>query len=230
MAVTTETSAPYAPASAIISLIERHRNRGLPSPVNADVLERAGVSHTLIPRTMQALQVLDLIGEDGAITDTFEGIRRVPESEYRQRLAEWLRATYADVFKFVDPMTDDEMAVRDAFRSYRPVGQQSRMVGLFLALCGAAGIVDEKPTAPRPHARRTTTTSVSPSPRVTPKKPTKGTKHAGGHLPAALAGLLESLPSEGDGWSKSRRDGFYATFGTVLDFCFPITEDEEAQE
>ena len=49
-----------ATARAILDLIERYRERGLTSPINADVLARAGIPTSLIPRTVQALQTLDL--------------------------------------------------------------------------------------------------------------------------------------------------------------------------
>lgn len=225
MAVTADAPAPYAPTSVILSLIDRHRHRGLPFPVNADVLERAGVSPSLIPRTFQTLQTLELITEEGAATDTFEGIRRAPEGEYQQRLAEWLRAVYADAFTFVDPSKDDETAARDAFRGYRPIGQQHRMVSLFLGLCAAAGLAPEKPTHPRPQAR-TRTPEPRPLNRGPIRKPIRDSKDKHTRIPTALAGLLESLPAEDEGWSQNERDKFYATFGAVLDFCFPINADK----
>lgn len=149
MSVTADKAAPYAPASAVIDLIQRHRNRGLPSPINAEVLARAGVSESLIPRTLQALIVLDLIDDQGAPSRTLEGIRLAPEAEYKQRLSEWLKSAYADVLKFVDPAMDDETRVRDAFRNYQPIGQQSRMITLFLGLMAAAGMAPEKAAGQR---------------------------------------------------------------------------------
>ena len=139
MAVTQGKPAPYAPASAILALIERHRNKGLPVPVNADVLGRASISKSLIPRTLQAMQTLDLIDEDGKPTPILEGLRLAPETEFLHRMTEWLNAAYSDALTFVDPATDDEGRIRDAFRSYNPVGQQSRMVALFTGLFKAAG-------------------------------------------------------------------------------------------
>ena len=127
LAVTADKPAPYATTSAILDIIGRYRNRGLPSPVNADVLARASIPGSLIPRTLQALVTLDLINEAGNPTETLEGIRLAPEAEYKKRLEDWLKGTYADVFSFVDPTTDDETRIRDAFRSYQPVGQQERM-------------------------------------------------------------------------------------------------------
>lgn len=46
-------------------------------------------------------------------------------------------------------------------------------------------------------------------------------------LPAPLAGLLQSLPAEGDTWTEDERAKFLATFTPVLDFCFQIEEAEE---
>lgn len=235
MAVTTDRSGPYTSPKVIIDLVERHRERGIPSPVDADTLARAGVSESLIPRTLQSLQALDLIEENGSLTDTLEAIRLSPQAEYQQRLKEWLDAAYADVLQFVDPATDDDTKVRDAFRNFKPVGQQDRMVTLFLRLYEYAGV--ELPSGPKPAARsRPKAERVQPQvrarvrpgvqPAARPQQPaTKG-------LPAAIAGLLESLPAEGDGWTQARRDGFHATFGAVLDFCFPIvaTAPSEASE
>lgn len=222
MAVTADKPAPYAPPTAILALIERHRSRGLPSPVNAEVLGRASVPESLIPRTLQAIQALDLIDDDGKPTETFEGIRKAPEAEYKKRLADWIKGAYADVMKFIDPAKDDETQVRDAFRNYQPVGQQPRMVTLFLGLCGAAGLAPEK--APQPRRPRTAAPSL-PKPRgaKSPKKPGGG---GSTDIPAPLAGLLSSLPPEGKGWTQGQREKFLKTFGTVLDFCYPIIEDE----
>ena len=64
MAVTADRPAPYAPIKAILGIIDRYRNRGMASPISADVLARAGISDSLISRTLQALVTLDLINED----------------------------------------------------------------------------------------------------------------------------------------------------------------------
>jgi Family of unknown function (DUF5343) len=132
--VTAAKPTPYAPATAILDLVHRYRSRGLSTPVNTEVLARAGISNSLIPRTLQALQTLDLINQDGTPTQTFEGLRLAPEAEYRARMAAWLRSAYADIFTFADPTKDDASQIRDAFRNYQPIGQQDRMVTLFNGL------------------------------------------------------------------------------------------------
>jgi hypothetical protein len=228
MAVTTGSPAPYAPTKAILGIIDRYRNRGMSSPINAEVLARAGVSDSLISRTLQALATLDLINDDGGPTPTFEGIRLAPEAEYKKRLEDWLKGAYADVFSYVDPAKDDDTRIRDAFRTYQPVSQQPRMISLFQGLCDAAGIISERPA--RVAARPTASPGVTLRPRMAKHTP----RHNPGSvsdLPAPLAGLLESLPSAEDGWTKDDRERFLTTFRVVLDFCIPIIEevDEETE-
>jgi hypothetical protein len=229
MAVTQATPVPYAPSSAILEVISRRRHRGLPIPINGDVLGRASISPSLIPRTLQALQILDLIDDAGNPTAIFEAIRTAPEAEYQQRLEAWLKGTYAEVFAFVDPATDDEVRIRDAFRNYDPAGQQERMVTLFMGLCSAAGLVPDKPrSAPRPQVipRPRTSAPVRVGILKSPVSPGSLRKYQAPQLstslPPALSGLLESLPDASDGWSATERDKFMTTFKAVLDFCIPV--------
>ncbi|OQM76476.1 DUF5343 domain-containing protein [Manganibacter manganicus] len=229
MPVTADHPAPYAPASAILALIDRHRNKGLQTPVDTDVLARSGISGSLIPRTLQALQTLDLIGDDAKPTPILEGLRLAPEGEFKARLAEWLNAAYADALSYVDPATDDEVRIRDAFRSYSPVGQQSRMVTLFTGLFSAAGIAPEKPKAtPRKPQRSTIAAKPTAARQKGPASKQQGNGNPAGTafsvLPPALSGLMASLPSSGQSWQKQDRDRFLHTFGAVLDFCFPVDD------
>lgn len=228
MPVTKDKSAPYAPPSAVLGIVERHRTRGMPSLVDAEVLARAGITDSLISRTLQALQTLDLIDESGNHTDVLEGLRLAPESEYRERVASWLNAAYADILEYVDPAKDDETKIRDAFRPFKPTGQQSRMVTLFSGLYAAAGIAPEKPITEAKRAR-------SGSPAATRRKSsgkasaTKDRKfEPATGIPAPLAGLLSSLPSEGQGWTQEQRESFVTAFGAVVDYCFPIIVEQSA--
>lgn len=231
MPVTSDRAAPYAPASAVVSLIERHRQKGLPTPINGDVLARAGVSDSLIPRTLQALVALDLITEDGKPTDVLDGLRLAAESDYKLRFTEWLQSAYADALSFVDPAVDDEIKIRDAFRSYSPIGQQARMVTLFTGLFEASGTRQAKPRAmpkkaeqsSRPPKRAAGRTKTPPAKQRDERK----LGNTEGAVPPAIAGLLASLPPSGDSWTKEERDRFVTTFSAVLDFCFPVEKRQE---
>lgn len=230
MAVTADRPGPYAPASAIMSMIDRHRKKGLPSVLDAEVLAKSGVSSSLIPRTLQAMQTLDLIAEDGKLTPTLEALRLAPEAEFKARLAEWLNGVYADALQYVDPSIDDEIRIRDAFRSYSPVGQQPRMVTLFTGLFAAAGIAPERQRAA---PRKPNRSASNGKPQVARKQEQKVDGAKGdGHplqsgLPPAISGLLLSLPAKGKSWTKLERDRFVSTFGAVLDFCYPVDDRQK---
>jgi len=234
MAVSSDRPAPYTSPKAVLDIIERYRNRGFPSPIDAEVLSRSGVvPDSLIPRTLQALQTLDLIDDQGSPTDTLENLRRVPEPEYKIALANWLKAAYADVFNFVDPATDDATRIRDAFRSYNPVGQQERMVTLFVGLCIVAGLMPEKEPQRRasdapPSRRRTPRSSVAKNRRGTSAQQEPNGKTD--RIPAPLAGLLATLPPPDTGWTTAKRNRFVTAFESVLDFCVPIIDANNADE
>jgi len=230
MPVTRDRPGPYAPASAVLELVDRHRNKGLPAPVDAEVLGRAGISDSLIPRTLQALQTLDLIGEDGRPTPILEGLRLAPQADFKTKMEEWLRGAYGDALQYVDPATADEESIRDAFRSYNPIGQQGRMVSLFTGLFKAAGVGPE--TSNQVPRKATTSSPVNKfkKPNLVKRQPHKSENNGsggalvGGNLPPALAGLIASLPPQGQGWTKTQRDLFYQAFGSVLDMVYPQRE------
>lgn len=132
-------------------MVERFRDRGLQTPFTTEVLAKAGVTESLLNRTLQTLKLLDLVEDDGNPTQALRDYAKAPEDEARTRFAEMVRGTYAPIFSFVDPATDLPNRIRDAFRSYEPRGQQDRMVILFLALCEYTGIISKVPKrAPDP--------------------------------------------------------------------------------
>jgi hypothetical protein len=193
------------------------------------------VTESLAPRTLQALQLLDLVDDDGAPTEQFTALRKAPADQYQAVFADLLRSAYAAVFEYLpDPPKATHQQVHDAFRGFKPEGQWGRMVTLFLSLIVEAGIIEE---APKP--KRTTTPgkrSAARQPRATtPKRTTGGGRGGGGgattftpaagSLPPALSGLLAQIPAEG--WTQDRRDAFVATFEAVLDFCIPIRDDDD---
>lgn len=236
MAITS--TAPYTSGQAVLTIIQRFRDKGLTTPITADVLVRAGVSDSLVPRTLPALILLELIDETGMPTPTFQKIRVARHDEYQACLAEWLRSVYAEVFQFVDPGTDDVVRIRDAFRTYTPHGQQDRMVSLFLALCAEAGLATEtkkaesKPAARKPAVPRASVPRQTKAARVRtpPPPPLLGGLNAL-EFPPVLAGMLQSIPTNGKGWTQEERDRFMATFSAVLDFSVPvIIGDRSADE
>jgi hypothetical protein len=227
--------APYAPVKPIVALIDRYRDRGLPSPITQEVLVRAQVvTESLAPRTHQALKLLDLIDEQGQPTTALKELGTSPSTEFKERLAALVRGAYAPIFSFADPSIDSPEAVRDAFRGYEPRGQQDRMVALFYGLCEYAGIAE----APKRAPARPASNTPSGNRKVSGVKKTGGDAgSAGGEspkvtdapkvhgLPAPLQGLLHDLADIGPTWTKARRDQFLAVFNAVLDYSYPAQPD-----
>lgn len=236
MPVTPDRAGPYAPAKVIIDLIERYRSKGLPSPVNAEVLGRAGVPESLMARTIQALIVLDLIDAEGRPTPALEGMRMAPEAEYRNRMADWLTAAYADALQFVDPATSTETEVHDAFRHYKPFGQVPRMVILFMGLFRHAGLAPEKTatggTAPR---KKTTSAPVKRAEKPKPAQQHKSLDAASAKDAGAekgntdqgnsddqkpqteyLKALLDKFPPFDPAWPDDIKAKWFDGFGTFM--------------
>jgi hypothetical protein len=180
----------YAPPTAVIGVIERYRERGLPVPINAETIVRAGLTtESLAARTVQALKLLDLLDDELRPTAELVALEKVPRDQFKERLAEVLRTAYADVFKFVDPATDGFERIRDRFQLYRPPTLRDRMTTLFLGLSEYAGIIPEgrtkELTGRRPVAGRTKPPrpSSTRSPKASPESSSNGSGMPAGQVP-----------------------------------------------
>lgn len=141
----TDQRMPYAPASGVLAVIKRYRDRGnLPQPLTTKALQQVGVSEGNAPRTLQALKIIGLVDDDGYLTDEFKRVHQATTSEYPSTLGEIVRNAYHPIFAIVDLSQDDYTVVSDAFRYYEPSGQRQRMVKLFLSLSDEAGLIPEE--------------------------------------------------------------------------------------
>lgn len=163
-------TAPYAPTKTVITVLERHRQVGLPT-ITVDTLQRMGITGSLAPRTVQALKLLDLLDEHGKSTEQFEVLRKAPSDAVGTELALLLRKVYGPVFEVVDPTTATVPQIEDAFRHFTPSGQRSRMVTLFTGLMAYAGMI-KVPPKQKPGPRAGTTPSRrGPEQKPPPVKP-----------------------------------------------------------
>lgn len=224
MPIAADGQAPYAPPATVLSIIEGYRDRGLQTPFTLEVLTRAGVSESLGPRTLQSLKLLDLLDADGEPTQLFTDLAKAPEAEVDDRLAAILHGVYQDVFKFVNLDEDDYQRVRDAFRHYKPRGQQERMVTLFLHLCHEAGLTDEilkpprtaKPAKPGTNRSRNkpqkkpsapaASRSATPPPKAETEFTPSPAPSSGQH--PLIRGLIQSLPESGSEWPQRARNAW----------------------
>ena len=152
--------APYAPKTAVVDTITRYRERGLPVPLTPQALETIGVAPTMTARTLQTLQFLRLLDSENVPTELFQRLKRASTDEYAGQLAEVVQAAYIPVFSIVDPATDGDLAIADAFRAFEPSKQRVKMISLFRGLCAEAGIIQQsrpRSTTRQPRANSTKT-------------------------------------------------------------------------
>jgi hypothetical protein len=244
MPIRADGPAPYAPAPAVIQVLDGYRDRGLTTPFNASVLERAGVPPSLAPRTLHSLRDLDLIDEEGNPTDSMKALSTAGSEEYPQRLAAHLRSVYEEVFQFTEPRDDPPSKVRDAFRVYTPRGQQTRMVTLFLGLCAAAGLVDEAPPQRRTGSRQGQTAQAqsgrgssgkavkrpaAPPPAAPDEMVPSPAPQTGQH--PFIRGLIQTLPEVGTEWPIADRKKWANAALAAFDVIYePAPQDREGGE
>jgi hypothetical protein len=142
MAALQDGRAPYASTGSIQKVIEKHRQMGLPT-VNLQKLQQIGVTESLAPRTMYTLEALGFYDGNGNITPEFDALKRVPEHDFRPRLAALLREAYAPILEVLDPATATQTDVENAFRGFEPTGQIPRMVQLFMGLMAYGEVMPE---------------------------------------------------------------------------------------
>jgi Family of unknown function (DUF5343) len=221
--------APYAPAKAVIGVIDRFRDRGLPDPLTSGTLEQVGIPASMAPRTLQALRFLGLVDEGGNRLGSFEQLRRAKTEEYPGVLAEVVRAAYLPVFTIVDPATDSDTDVADAFRGYEPGAQRDKMLSLFRGLCLRAGIILAPSRAPGGAPKKPVGGALSkpkaskkPPEQPVPERPLTDLRPPDEGVDIRLiTAIIQQLPRERK-WTQARRDRWLAALSSAVDLLIEV--------
>lgn len=212
---------------------------GLPDPLTTGALERIGVTASMGPRSLQTLRFLGLIDEGGNRLDAFEQLRRAKTEEFAATFAEIIRAAYLPVFTIVDPGTDSDTAIADAFRGYEPAAQRDKMITLFRGLCVRAEIIAAGSKASGGAPKKAVGGNATPRPKVAPKKPaakdagSAAAERAGDVRQAEdsagvdirlITAIIQQLPRERR-WSQGRRERWLAAITSAVDLLIEVGDD-----
>lgn len=163
MAITD--TAPYAPASAVVRVLETYRETGLGGgTITAGTLARMGLGDEIVRRTLLSLRQLEMIDDDGKPTPNLVAFKQASSGDYKNVLANQLRDLYSPIFAVLgNPSSKSSEEVDDAFRTYRPDSLRKRMARLFIGLCQYAGIIEgDPPVSPRKAGGATKKSTASP--------------------------------------------------------------------
>ncbi len=180
MPVQESGAAPYAPTHAVTGPLDAYRETGL--AINAANLGKLGITESILPRTLQAFKLLNLLDAEGNPTQALIDFKQASSETYRDRLAETLRAAYAPIFAVTgaDPSQKTTTQLVDAFRTYTPDTLRPRMVRLFLGLCAYSGIIAEAPKTKSGPKTGRVTTSKSKATDPAPKAPDRSNENGAG--------------------------------------------------
>lgn len=167
MAVETEKTAPYGPATTVLQLLRRAHDKGLPEKLTTRELERVGITDDGTARKiLRTLRFLKLIDDDGNKLPLFDTFQRASTDEYATVLAGILRDAYEEVFQVIgDPAQASDLDIDNAFRRYDPRSQRSRMVLLFQALLREAKLREGGPVERSSRVKRSSE-SLANAPKV----------------------------------------------------------------
>ena len=248
-----EQTVPYGPYANVLTIIRHARERDLKEPVTSKLITTLGVPEGNATRTIQALRFLNLLDEEGYLTESFKLLMNAPSDEYPDLLEQILRDAYPVVFNALQPATATDQQYVNAFRLFQPKAQRNRMIVLFKGLCREAGLIPggapEVLNRPRVTTNKSGKSSVSANgDRRTQSEPKDTffeiepvhvsssqasqsktvTPITSTEEYAIMLGVLRKLPFVEKKWTQVQRDKWLKAVAANVDMLFELKDPDTA--
>ena len=237
MEAQTKPPPPYFAFKTLTNMIVKMEEHGPPNRVDRTFL--TGMSGAGQTQFIAGLKSLGLIDEDGAVQPALVEMVQKPD-ERPALIGKLLRDRYPKAVALGEGNATTGQLI-DVFKEYGVQGDTARKaIAFYLKAAEFAGDIPVSPNFKTPSVR-TSGGGAKRRPRKanTENNPPPPSVNAGvpGGLHPALAGLLATIPKQGNTWTKDEHDRFKAAFDPVLAIAAPISdsdpldpEDEEGDD
>lgn len=130
---------PYASVNDLEGFFQRMSNMQEPAKVDSEWVASYNLATAQPQAIVSVLKWLKIVDNQGASLGVWDDVR-IPASR-QQKLAELVRAAYADIFDKIDDISQASMDdLKGAFIQAYKGGDPRRVITCFLGLCNLAGI------------------------------------------------------------------------------------------
>jgi hypothetical protein len=216
---------PYFAFKTLINTITKMEEVGPPNRIDRYFL--TGMSGAGQTQFIAGLKSLGLIDEEGVVQPQFVEIVTKP-AERPALIAQVLRERYSEAVDLgKSNATTGELL--EIFQQYGVQGDTARKaIAFYLKAAEYAGDIPLSPNFKTPSTRSPGGGSKR-RPKKTPPVEDKTTTRVNDGIPSglhpALAGLLATIPKQGQTWTRDEHERFKAAFDPVLAIAAPISDE-----
>jgi hypothetical protein len=220
-----ELPPPYFAFKTLINTITKMEEVGPPNRIDRYFL--TGMSGAGQTQFIAGLKSLGLIDEDGVVQQQFVDIVTKP-AQRPALIAQVLRERYPEAVELgKSNATTGELL--EIFQQYGVQGDTARKaIAFYLKAAEYAGDISLSPNFKTPSVR-TSGGGSKRRPKKTPPVEEKTTTPVNDGIPSglhpALAGLLATIPKQGQTWTQDEHDRFKAAFDPVLAIAAPVSDE-----
>jgi len=222
----TASPPPYFAFKTLTNMIVKMEEHGPPPRIDRTFL--TGMSGAGQTQFIAGLKSLGLIDEDGVVQPNLVELVNKPD-ERPALIGQILRERYPEAIELGSGNATTGQLV-EVFNGYGVQGDTARKaIAFYLQGARYAGDIPLSPHFKTPTVKAQgggskKRTKKAPPPAETPLTPVNHGVPSGLH--PALAGLLATIPKQGQTWTQEEHDRFKAAFDPVLAIAAPVSDDE----